>query len=80
VLVTGVAQNADAARSGLAPGDVILRVGAEPVTTIDDMQRGIDAARKERRLYAMFLVLPKTSQDVGNKAPGPKWLALRVSG
>jgi PDZ domain len=79
-LVTGVAQDADAARRGISPGDVLLQVGNTAVTNADEMQRAIDRTRDEGRIYGLFLVLPKTAMEPGTKSPGPKWLALRVSG
>jgi serine protease Do len=79
-LVTGVTQDADAARRGVTPGDVVLQVGTTPVTDAAEMLRELDRVRGEGRVYAMFLLLPKGSLDAKAKSPGPKWVPLRVSG
>jgi serine protease Do len=77
-LVSGVAQDTDAARRGLTIGDVIIQVGDVPVTNEEEMIREIERARAEGRSYAMFLILPKRAADKNSKWPGPKWVALRV--
>jgi len=74
VLVTEIAANADAARRGVADGDIILRVQDAPVTTPAEVQSGIDAARADKRDFVLMLVLPKV-RDVA----GPKWFALQIS-
>ena len=74
VLVAGVAAGTDAARRGLAAGDVLLRIQGSAVRTPDEVQAAIDAARADKRVYVIALVLPK-KQDV----PGPKWLALQIA-
>jgi serine protease Do len=78
VYVTGVEPDSDAARRGVAVGDLILQVGTAPIGNADEYQREVDRARAEKRDYAMVLVLPKTQADPATKWPGPKWLALRV--
>ena len=74
VLVAGVAAGTDAARRGLAAGDVLLRLQGTDVHTPAEVQAAIDAARGDKRTFVIALVLPK-KQDV----PGPKWLALRIA-
>jgi serine protease Do len=78
VLVSGVAQDTDAARRGLTIGDVIIQVGDVSVGTAEELNREIERARAEGRSYALFLVLPKHAADKNSKWPGPKWVALRV--
>jgi Do/DeqQ family serine protease len=41
LLVTGVEQTSNAAREGLAEGDIILEVGREPVTTLEEFQKAL---------------------------------------
>ncbi len=77
-LVLGVAQDADAARRGISPGDVILRIGSAVVESQDELQREVERARTDKRDYALLLVLPKSQPDPATKWPGPKWVALRV--
>ena len=76
-LVTEVRRDTDAARRGLQPGDIIMRIGEVAVETPSDVLAQIEAARKTGRDMADFLVFPK---DKGtSKFPSPKWLPLRVS-
>lgn len=74
VLVSKVAANSDPALRGMTSGDIILRVQDKPVTTPEDVQANIDAARAAKREYVLLLVLPKKSET-----PGPKWFALQLS-
>ena len=78
VSVTAVARDADAARLGIAPGDVILEINGAAVGSADDLQRGIDRARGEGRTFALFLVLPK-NPPAASQSAGPKWVALRIA-
>ena len=78
VQVTSIRKDAEAARHGLAVGDLILRIDDAPIGSAADMQRQIDHARQEHRQFALFLVLPRNAPDKASKFPGPKWLALRV--
>jgi serine protease Do len=78
VLVTSVRGDVDAARRGVAAGDVILRVGDTQVSNAHDLQAAIDAARESKRSFAMFLVVPKRSANAQSRFPGPKWIPLRV--
>jgi serine protease Do len=76
-LVTEVRHDTDAARRGLQPGDVILRIGEVAVASQAAVQAQIEAVRKAGHDMADFLVFPK---DKGtSKFPSPKWLPLRVS-
>jgi len=77
-LVTGVTRDADAARLGVASGDLILEVNGLPVSTEQDLQQQIDRARADGRVFAMFLVLSKTPA-IRSQSPGPKWMALRIA-
>jgi serine protease Do len=74
VLVTGVASESDPAHRGMSAGDVILRVQGTPVTTPEEVQSDIDAARAAKRDFVLMLILPKT-RDV----PGPKWVPLQLA-
>lgn len=73
VLVSEVAAGSDAARRGLATGDVILRVQDRAVATPADVQTAIAAARAAGHRFVIVLVQQKTP-----KAPGPAWLALAL--
>jgi serine protease Do len=74
VVVGGVAAGTDAFDRGLAPGDVILRVQGTEVSSPEDVQAAIAAARAQHKPFILALVLPKTPES-----PGPRWMALRVS-
>jgi serine protease Do len=75
-LVTDVAHGTDAARRGLAPGDVVLQVGDARVDDDASLFRLISAARAAGEDMAMFLIFPK---DKGSSAfPSPKWIPLRL--
>jgi serine protease Do len=76
VLISGVAAGTDAFDRGLVAGDVILRVQDADVATPEQVQAAVEAARAQHKAYILALVLPKTAQQ----NPGPRWLALRVSG
>ena len=47
VLITGVLQDGPAARGGLRPGDVVLRVGDKPVQTTGDLFTAVAALQPE---------------------------------
>lgn len=76
-LVLDVKHNTDAARRGLNPGDVIMRVDNTVVASPDAVRKQIDALRKSGKTMANFLVFPKNR---GTSAfPSPKWLAMRIA-
>jgi serine protease Do len=76
-LVTDVKHNTDAARRGLAPGDVILQVGDVAVDSAAAVLSAVATVRKGGHDMANFLVFPKNKG--GTAFPAPKWLPLRVS-
>jgi serine protease Do len=78
VMVQGVAQDAEAARSGISVGDLILRVGNREIGSTDDWLGAIEAARAEGRSYAMVLLLPKTATEADFRLKAPKWVAVRI--
>ena len=78
VLVTGVAQDSDAARRGIGVGDTILQVNAMPVGSQAEWVQALDKAREAGRVLAMVLVLPKDPGDGDPKFLAPKWMPLRV--
>jgi serine protease Do len=73
VAIDGVAAGTDASERGLVPGDVILRVGDADVSSPQEVQVAVDAARAQHKVFILALVLPKISEN-----PGPSWMALRV--
>ncbi|HKF99310.1 MAG TPA: Do family serine endopeptidase [Xanthobacteraceae bacterium] len=56
VVITGVDANSAAAEKRLNPGDVIVEVAQEAVTSADAVQKRIDALKKEGRKSALLLV------------------------
>jgi serine protease Do len=74
VLIAGVTAETDAFDHGLVPGDVILRVQDADVTSPQQVQAAVEAARTQHKAFILALVLPKVQE-----IPGPKWIALRVS-
>ncbi|HEX2134558.1 MAG TPA: DegQ family serine endoprotease [Microvirga sp.] len=56
VVVTRVDPNSPAADKRIQPGDVIVEVGQEPVSTPADVTRRIDALKSEGRKSALLLV------------------------
>ena len=44
LLIRGVAEDSPAARSGLAPGDLIVAAAGQPVRTVDDLSGALQAA------------------------------------
>ncbi len=73
VLITDVLSDSDPSRQGIGAGDIILRVPGKPVTTPEEVQSEIDAARNESRGYIAMLILPKVQN-----LPGPKWVGLQL--
>jgi serine protease Do len=75
VLLGGVAAGTDAFDRGMAPGDVILRVQETAVTSPQDVQEAVEAARRQHKDFILALVLRKDPQNAD-----PRWIALRVGG
>ncbi|MGU3493781.1 DegQ family serine endoprotease [Xanthobacteraceae bacterium A53D] len=56
VVITGVDRNSAAADKGLKAGQVIVEVGQEPVSAPADLQRRVDALKKENKKSALLLI------------------------
>jgi len=56
VVITGIDASSPAADKRLAPGDVIVEIGQEAVSTTDDFQAKIDKLKKDGRKSALLLV------------------------
>ncbi|WP_213032502.1 PDZ domain-containing protein, partial [Acinetobacter baumannii] len=56
VLVVRVAPNSLAMQSGIAPGDIILRVDNRPVSNVREFQQSIEALRQAGRESALLLI------------------------
>jgi serine protease Do len=69
VSVLGVAANSAAADAGLSPGDVILRVGIDRVSSPDDVTKKLDEARAHGKTAVLMLV---QTQD------RPHWVVVPV--
>ena len=67
VVITDVAPNGPAADRGLKPGDVIVEVQQEPVSTPDEVQQRVDSVRKQSRRSVLMLI---QGQD------GLRWVPL----
>jgi serine protease Do len=70
VLVGAVYPDGEAARKGLRPGDVIMRVSQKPVRLPSDVARGIDEAKRAGRETVLMLV---SGMD------GERFVALRIA-
>jgi serine protease Do len=77
VLITGVLQGTPAADKGLKPGDVIIEVQQEEVTTPTDVQDRVEKVRKANRRSVLMLVQTgdglqwvPLSLSAGDRAPG----------
>jgi serine protease Do len=79
VLVTAVAPGSDAARQGMAAGDVVIQLGPIPVQSSEDLRRETDRARGAGRRFGLFMVLSKTQPAAIAQFPGPNWIALRIA-
>lgn len=73
VMISDVLPDSDASRQGIGPGDIILRLQTKAVTTPEEVQSAIDAARNANRGYIAMLILPKVQS-----LPGPIWMGLQV--
>jgi serine protease Do len=56
VVITDVSPNTPAAERGLKAGDVIMEVQQGEVTSPDDVQKQVDAARKSDRKFVLMLI------------------------
>lgn len=56
VLITGINQDSSAAEKPIRPGDVIVEVGQEAVSTPADVNKRIDALKKEGRKSILLLL------------------------
>jgi serine protease Do len=56
VVITGVADNSNAADKRLSAGDTIVEVAQEPVATAADIQKRVDQLKKDGRKSALLLV------------------------
>ncbi|MCL5777158.1 DegQ family serine endoprotease [Limibaculum sp. FT325] len=72
VLVAEVARDSEAAKKGIAPGDVIIEVQQVPVATPADVTARINDAKSAGRKSALFLV--QTGSDM------PRFVPLGVGG
>ena len=79
VKVTAIRKNTDAARRGVAVGDLILRVDDTEIGSTAKLRQTIDHARAEHRHFALFLVLPRNWASKASKFPGPRWIPLRIA-
>ncbi|HYZ61242.1 MAG TPA: Do family serine endopeptidase, partial [Acetobacteraceae bacterium] len=78
VVVTDVQPDGQAAGRGLKPGDVIVEVQQEPVSTPQDVQDRIERYRKQNRKTVLMLVqsgdglrwIPVPLNDQSDKKPG----------
>ena len=78
VVVTGVQDDGTAANRGLKPGDVIVEVQQEPVSSPSDVQERVDRFRRQNRRTVLMLVqsgdglrwIPVPLTGTGDKAPG----------
>jgi serine protease Do len=77
VLITGVLQGTPAADKGLKPGDVIVEVQQEEVTTPNDVQDRVERVRRANRRSVLMLVQTSDglqwvplSLSPGDRAPG----------
>jgi serine protease Do len=71
VVITDVSPDSPAAERGLKPGDVIVEVQQEPVSSPADVQTRVDGVRKQSRKSVLMLI---QSQD------GLRWVPLSLSG
>ena len=57
LVVMSVSGGSEAARRGIRPGDIIVDVGGEPVTTVDGLKTAFDKAHKGGRKFALLKVV-----------------------
>jgi serine protease Do len=71
VVITDVSPAGPAAERGLKPGDVVVEVQQGEVGSVDDVQKRIDAVRKENRKSVLLLI---------QRQDGLQWVPLSLSG
>ena len=69
VVVTSVMSGTEAADLGFMPGDVVTRINASEIHTLDDVSQAVAKAQEEGRQFVLVL-------KIGTK--GPHWLAAPV--
>ena len=78
IVITEVAQDGPAAQKGLRPGDIIVEVQQQKVSSPADLQKRVDAVKKEQRKAVLILVqgqdglrwIPVPITDAPGKQPG----------
>ncbi|WP_411032572.1 DegQ family serine endoprotease [Shinella sp. BYT-45] len=60
VVITEVAPETAAAERGVVPGDVIVEIGQEAVTTADEVKSRIDKLKSEDRRNALMMIANRT--------------------
>jgi serine protease Do len=63
VLIQDVAPQSPAAHKGLRPGDIILKVGAKPVGTPEDVLNQVDLARADQQNKAILLLVERNGDQ-----------------
>jgi serine protease Do len=71
VVITDVSPNGPAAERGLKPGDVVVEVQQGEVGSVDDVQKRVDAVRKENRKSVLLLI---------QRQDGLQWVPLALPG
>ena len=69
IVVASVQPGSVAAQLGLGPGDVILRIGAQQIARVDEVQQAIEEAKKSGQPYVLLLV---------HGREGRRWYALSL--
>jgi serine protease Do len=69
VVVTSMEPGSVAAQLGLRPGDLILRVGLQPIAQVDELQQAIEKAETGGQTYVLLLV---------HGREGRRWYALSL--
>lgn len=75
VLISAIGNNPDLLRHGIGAGSVILRIQNKPVSTPEDVQTEIQAARSANKAFVAMLVFTGR-HDVSQ----PEWIALHLKG
>jgi serine protease Do len=60
VVITEVAPDSAAAERGIVPGDVIVEIGQEAVTTAEDVTTRVDKLKSEDRRNALMMIANHT--------------------